>query len=423
MSIRPHHTFFVLMTLASAISLLKSGVLAAVLSPTDFTHYSAAFALVGLAASSISFGLTEGMVKKFTRLIAFGRVSEMRSALGVDVRILLRRHLVTLVIFPAASWILFGPEVAFATAAVLGLACATNLFAIAASIFRAYDRLLGLGVSAMSRAVCALILSSAGAVLIGWRAGLAAEAISATLIAAAFLYFLRRVLRADANSPRVAQPDEARFVSDKNDGLWLFMAFCVALIPMSIDRLWVTRFASPVDAAQYAFCGIWITAAYTVTSIYAQKFGPDMIRLQATRAPHGLLAISLRHMTILGGIVAGGAAASFVLIYMLWPELYWRKYDLSVAVALATLAVVSIQVSSLLDWVLIALNGERYAFAAALAFAITVILLFAICAYFGGGFLAYMASIGLARLLQIILSATWIARIERQPQNTTIVAI
>ena len=73
---KSHYTFFTLMALASVVTLGKSAILAGILSPGDFAQYSAAFAFVSLLTSAISFGLVEGMVKKFTRLVAFGRSLE-----------------------------------------------------------------------------------------------------------------------------------------------------------------------------------------------------------------------------------------------------------------------------------------------------------------------------------------------------------
>lgn len=70
----------------------------------------------------------------------------------------------------------------------------------------------------------------------------------------------------------------------------------------------------------------------------------------------------------------------------------------------ATVAVSAVQVSRVFDWALIPLDGEIEIFLAAIAFALTTIVLFGICAIFGLGVQAYLLSFGLARVVQIAIA-------------------
>lgn len=411
---KDHHYFFALMAISSAISLLKSAVLAAILVPTDFAHYSATFALVAAVASAISFGLTEGMVKRFTRLVAFGRPDELRATLGSDVRKLAWRYLPVLLLAPACLALAFGSDLIIPAASIVILAFATNNFAISSSLFRAYDNLMGLGLSTALRSALALLFAAAFCAFYGWREGLIAEALSSALIAIAILYYFRARIQS-GKIPVTARPDSSdQFVSRNSDGFWLFVAFAAALIPASFDRLWVVKFAPAVDAAQYAFCGIWIGAAYTVASIYVQKFGPDMIRMKAANASTSLLAVSLRHAAVLSAFLVCGAAASFVLVYLIWPDAYWAKYQLSLPIVLLTLAALAVQVSPIFDWALIALDGERRICAASILSVVLFALAFGLCAYLNLGFSAYILSAFGARLLQIVAEIVLITGRERK---------
>lgn len=412
---KSHHVFFGLMAFSSATTLGKSGILAAILPPLDFAHYSAAFALVGVVASVLSFGLVEGMVKKFTRLVAYGRADELRATLGSDVRRLAWRHLAALGVVLLITFVFYGRWLLAPAAALVVLAFAANAFAISASLFRAYDRLVGLGMSATIRAVLALAFSAAFSSLIGWQGGLSAEAISSALVGLAFLYYCRGIIRSETMSSTSSEESVDAFISGKSDGVWLFAAFGVALVPVSFDRLWIVHFSLPVSAAQYAFCGIWISAAFTMTSVYVQKLGPDFIRMRTAVESQSILGMSLRHACRLSLLMVAGAGASFVVLHLIWYDGFWLKYQLSIIVVVATLAALSVQVTPVFDWALIALDGERGVFVGAALFFGFCAAFFAISAYLQLGFTAYMLSFGCARAIQCVAEVVMISRLERLP--------
>lgn len=414
---KSHYTFFTLMALASVVTLGKSAILAGVLSPANFAQYSAAFAFVSLLTSAISFGLVEGMVKKFTRLAAFGRSYELRLTLGSDVRRLAWRHVMASGLFGPIVLVFYGQETAIVACAIAVLAFATNAFAISASLFRAYDKLLAMSASAILRAVCALVFCTAVASLFSWRWGLWAEAVSSALVGLAVLFYLRSVIRSQAAKPGA---ENNGFVSHESDGIWLFAAMSTALIPISFDRSWVLHFSSEVDGAKYAFCGIWVSAAYTVTSIFVQKWGPDFIRARiALRG--GMLRAALARSAEVACLMLVGAIASFVLLNQIFPDAYWVKYKLSWIDVACTVAAAAMQLSPIFDWALIALDGERAVFAGAVVFVLSWAILFLIVTIYQAGFPAYMLSFGCARAAQIVVASIMIARNERAVAPTAIV--
>ncbi|GAA0029524.1 hypothetical protein BwSH14_03350 [Bradyrhizobium ottawaense] len=357
--------------------------------------------------------MVEGMVKKFTRLVAYGRTEELRATLGSDTRKLAWRHLAALGVVSLIVFVFYGRWLLAPAAAVVVLAFAANAFAISASLFRAYDRLLGLGMSATIRAVLALAFSAAFSALAGWQGGLSAEAVSSALVGLAFLFYARAIIRSETMSSNSSEGSTDAFISGRSDGVWLFAAFGVALVPVSFDRLWILHFALPVYAAQYAFCGIWTGAAFTVTSVYVQKLGPDFIRMRTAVERQSILRMSLRHACRLSLLMVVGAAASFVLLHLIWSEGFWLKYQLSVIVVVATLLALSVQVTPIFDWALIALDGERAVFTGSVLFSVSCAAFFAISAYLQLGFTAYMLSFGCARAIQCTIEVVMISRLER----------
>ncbi|MGY3616569.1 hypothetical protein [Bradyrhizobium sp. USDA 10063] len=407
--VKSRYTFFTLMAFASVITLGKAAILAGVLSPTDFASYSATFAVAGFVASATSFGLVEGMVKKFTRLVAFGRSPELRKTLGSDVRRLVWRHLAAAGLLALITLAFYGWRTAIVASAIAVLAFATNAFAISASLFRAYDKLLGMSASAILRAACALVFCTAFASLFNWQAGLWAEAVSSALVGVAVLFYLRDVIRSRAEAPNPGAVDKDSFVSHESDGIWLFAAATTALVPISFDRSWVLHFGSEIDGAKYAFAGIWVSAAYTVTSIFVQKWGPDFIRARIALGG-AMLRAALARSAEVAALIAVGSIASFVLLSQVYPDTYWVKYRLSWIDAACTVVALTLQLSPVFDWALIAHDGERAVFAAAAAFVLSWAVLFLIVTVFHLGFPAYMLSFGCARAIQIAVATIMIAR-------------
>lgn len=404
-----HILFFGLMAFASAISVLKMAVLAALFSPSDFTHYAAAFALVGITASAVSFGMTDGLVKRFVRLFEFGRINELRAGLKADNLTLLRRHVFALAVGTVGAWVVIGPSSIVPAMAIVFLAYATNLFSIVSSLFHGLHRLLGLALSSLARATLALLFVTIVGLFFGWRSGLLAEAAASILVGLIFLLHLRRAIRSNSQPVLV---NTSGYVSDEKDGYWLFLASMAALIPVSFDRIWVSHFAPGPLAAQYAFAMIWVAAAFTVTSIYIQKFGPDAVRASASSEGMRLLPSALLHSSVIAGLLAAGSVVSLAAIYLLFFDVYWQKYGLSGSFVVPTTIVAALQVNRIFDWALIALDGERYVLAAASIFAVVAIVAFCACAYLGLGFVGYMTSLAIAKFLQILTMVLCIARLE-----------
>lgn len=399
------------MTISSAVGIAKLGALAAVLSSEDFALYASAFALVGITSSLISLGLVEGTVKEFTRLIAFNRTADLREKLWKSVRIITIRHASMLVVVIAGlAWY---PNLLLQAAAVVLLAYAANCISIVSSVLRGYNRMAAMGANALVRSISALVFSVAGAFL-SWRIGLLSEAISATFVGLICLLYLRSVVR-------VPHQDETHLsdphpVASKKDGFFLFAAYTIGLLPVSFDRLWLVHFSAQETASQYAFTGIWISAATLIAAIYVQKLGPELIRRRALLGTSSFGA-AIMHAIAVALMLAIGAAAAFLVARFAFPDIYWSKYGLTLGIAAATVAVSALQISIIFDWALIASDGEAGVFVSAVTFAAISISLFFLSSLLGLGTISYLLSLGAARLGQLLVAAIWAYRIHAIQRN------
>lgn len=119
-----HLVFFGLMALSSAITIFKMAVLAAVFPATEFAQYASAFALVGLVANFVSFGLTDGLVKRYVRLFEFGRLADLGKTIWENTASLSKRTIcAAIIVVPICSFYL-GSKSAVPSTAVLTLALA-----------------------------------------------------------------------------------------------------------------------------------------------------------------------------------------------------------------------------------------------------------------------------------------------------------
>lgn len=413
--------FYVIMAVGSGVSIVKIAILAHILSAEQFTLYASVFALVGFVAEITSFGLTQSTVKRFPRLAAHGRFGEVAEDLRKIVLQLVLRHGVTVVLGAAFVGWIYGLAGAVTAVAVAVFAFGTNVFVLTASLFRALDKLTRLGLAGLIRATAALLVCVTVAALAGWRMALLSEAITTVLLGLMITYyFYRQVRRSGTPAPDTGKAA----VSGKHDGLLLFFSHMVLILPITFDRSFITQFDKIEVAKTYAFLGIWLTAAATLTGIFVQKFGPDTVRaltLDLTLQP---LSRTRKQAALLGGVLFGGTLCSFAVLYVLFFDAYWVKYGLTVPIVIMAALAVAAQVSLLFDWTLIALDGEKTLMAAAALNLACFCIGFALCLWTAGGYEGYAAAIVAARACQMLWADRAIARAQgqRRLKNTEPVA-
>lgn len=398
-----------MMAVGSGVSIVKIAILAHILSAEQFTLYASVFALVGFVAEITSFGLTQSTVKRFPRLAAHGRYGEVAEDLRKILWQLVLRHGVTIIVGAAIVGWIYGPGGAVTAVAVTVFAFGTNIFVLTASLFRALEKLPQLGLASLIRATAALLVCVGVAVLVGWRMALLSEATTTVLLGLMITFYFYRQVRC---APTPA-PDSAKaLVSGKHDGVMLFFSHMVLILPITFDRSFITQFDDIDVAKTYAFLGIWLTAAATLTGIFVQKFGPDTVRALALDETLRPLSRTRNQAGLLAGVLFGGTLCSFAVLYVLFFDAYWVKYGLTIPVILMAALAVAAQVSLLFDWTLIALDGEKTLIAAAVLNLAVLCVGFAFCLWTGGGYGGYAAAIVAGRACQMVWADRAIARAQ-----------
>lgn len=399
---RHSYFFFAMMAAASAVSIVKMAVLASLFSPSDFARYASLFAIAGLASSLLSFGLVEATAKRYTRLIAFGRHGETSFELRAVLRTLCLRSGVALILIIPVAAVIKGTAGTLALFSILLFSLSANLFSLTGSVLRGLDRLAVLGASSLARVLLATGVVSAFGVAFGWQAGIVSEAMTSAVLGFLMACYSMSLLR-QALAPKSRSGLRTEEISTKQDGLWLFFASLLALVPMSLDRWWILAFDAPGIAASYAFCAIWFGGAYTVSSIYIQKFGPEIIRSQALGATgRSVIRMALKHTAGLTLFVVIGTIASLIAVRFVFFDVYWLKYGLSVPTALLLLAGAAAQCTPIFDWTLISLNGERCVLIGATIFTVVTSSMFMATSMLEWGLNGYLVAFLSGRLVQFV---------------------
>lgn len=395
------------MAIASAIGFVKFFMLAAWLSPSEFALYAAIFAAVRFVAELVAFGRVDVTVKRFPRLILLGNLSRIGHETLRLTWVLAATYLCLTIIAGVATHYVGPQEAQLVCLGLAGLAFATNLFSLSSSVLRALGALPLFALTAIVRSALS-VLAIALVVSAGWISVLIAESVALVTAGLVILVVaLNRLARqeAAADSPLAVQSkdnadSELNQVSRRRDGPLLFVSFMVSLIPISMDRFVVTWLETAQVAALYAFCGIWLTGAYTVVAIYNQKFGPEIVQQAALNPGTCLRAYCLRRMMAVAVILFSGSLVTFLGLWFFFHETYWARYSLGPEfVIFATLAATA-QAVTVFDWALVARDREPQLFLGSCFFFVTLATGFAITFAGEAGYLGYAMSIFVARLTQ-----------------------
>jgi hypothetical protein len=401
--------FFLLMGGASAIGIIKFWLLATVLPKADFALYSAVYAAAVFGSSFVSLGSVEGSLKSFAQLAHRGEKPALLQAFGTVVRQLLVRHallfavaIAALAVTDRSYWL-----------AVLGsvvLSLNTTLFGLAASLYRSLGRMQAMALTTLARVVLAAAVAVGLAYILPWQQVFAVESMVLMGLSAALVFALHRMLQA-LPAQEVAAEETATGAPPEN--ILIFVAFTMAAVPLSIDRMAAVTFAGAGPAAPYAFIAIFISAAYTFASIYAQKAGPELLRARLAAPGAPLLGITARHVALVSIANAMLAASGLIVCHVLFYDTVFLKYGLTFADAALTVLAAALQFSIVPDWALIAQDRERRMVVSSAAFVLIWAAGFAVSIAIGGGAAGLVIAMIGARIAQAVLQFRFIA------QNTT----
>lgn len=346
--------YLALMAAGAVVSLVRGFVIAALLPPKEFAVYAMAVSAGALLANFLSFGLIEGTVKQFPRLVMAGGAGSLLSIADRGARTLAIRALLGLPVL-AAIMFLVDSSRPLLFLAVAGVSFGAAWLNLLASVQRSTLNVLNVALANDARAFLYLALASLGAVFFGLTGALSGEIIGALLGALVSREIFKATLRRDSHlrptSPAVVGvPAEA--------GIAVFLAYSALAVPLYLDRSYVASVFGIRDAATYAVLALFASGASVFVNIVAQKVGPQIIASErAGVSLSGLLALATRWSLVVAVIWAAAISAvrwassagwlAFLAKYELTPQLFW-----------AVLALGCVQVASIFEFILLARDRE-----------------------------------------------------------------
>ena len=403
---------------AAGLSLVRVLLVAAALPKLDFGTYAAVTATGAFFGNIISFGSVEGTVKTFPRLVALGRLAEMRErAHGLFGRLAMRSL--------ALGVPLIGLGLALSSQ-VLIIAGAATLFALSASytslvasMQRAVSSSSRLAGSAVFRAVMTLVAVVITAHFAGLFWTLVAEAASTIM----GCYLSERIFLRSAGAATPvgdAAPQEGEVATaTSHDGFRVFLTYTVTSAPFYLDRIYVTATMGPARAAEYALLALFLMAASLLINAIAQRVGADAIKMAI--APNGAGAAA-RHIFGWCGIGAALWAAvlavATVVLGQDWLPAGLAKYQLDPAFLLPIGVLGALQASVLLEYLLLALDQERRLLGAAICYFAAIIAVAGGAALSGVDLYGLIWLLAAARLLYCVV-LTLVLRSTLRPDKAS----
>jgi O-antigen/teichoic acid export membrane protein len=347
--------YLALMATAAVVSLIRGFVVAALLPPEDFAVYAVAVALGALLANFLSFGLIEGTVKQFPRLVMAGGAGSLLRIADGGARRLAIRALMALPVLGVVMYLVDSsrPLLFLAVAAVSFGAAWLSLLA---SVQRAMLNVLNVALANGARALLYLTLALVGAAFFGLAGAVAGEIVGALLGALVSREIFKATLRRNAHR----QPASAANVGVSAEaGVTVFIAYSALSVPLYLDRVYVAGVFGIKDAATYAVLALFAGGATVFVNIVAQKVGPEIIaRERAGMALSELLALATR-WSVAVAIIWGAVICAVAWASSAGWLAFLAKYELTQPMFWAILALGCVQVASIFEFILLARDLER----------------------------------------------------------------
>lgn len=365
--------FFILMALSSALALLRGFALAGLLTVDGFGRYAMLFAIGTFGASMLSFGLIERSYKRFPRLCADGHLATALAEADKIVTKLGGRALIVTLVCLATLWLAGRSEWQLAVTIAAAVALSAAVQSAYVSLQRADGALTAIGIASFGRAAITLAFGACGAFFLGWNGALLGE-ISGGLLGGWISRSYIKASIADDRAVSEKSMDDAPIALEQKE-LWTFAGFLGAAVPLYLDRTFVTMLLGHQATGTYALLMLFVMGVYTATAIVSQKVGPELVRMQQ-RGVSGSVQLGVLSKWCFGLSLLGATsmlAVGWILIDgPLQP--YAARYDLHWPLLFAASLLASLQVSHLLEWMLLSHDAERSVFMA------TVVLLLSLAA-------------------------------------------
>ena len=354
------------MGVASAITLLRGFVVAALLPIEDFGIYAVLVAIGAFSSSLLGLGQIEGTMKAFPRAWDDGASIGVCNKADSLVKSIFGRAAFVAILCMMVCFYISKPTWIVMAFLAAGVAVATATIGIYVSILRASGDLKALGKITFFRSLIAIFLCTIGAHLAGWQGAIGGE-VTAALLGGLFSRYTGLKL---AQPRAISQPDSAaQSIGHLTGGAWLLFATLAATAPFYLDRLLVATFLGNEAAGQYGFLMLFVTSASTLAGIVCQKVGPQLVKARTENiAEDESLILVAKWIFGQAGVVIVCILLAYLLMTFGPLAFYIRSYQLSGEFFITVAALAAAQGAVLLDWLLISNDRERMVFIASCAY-------------------------------------------------------
>ncbi len=382
------------MLVASALGFIKVMALAKLMPPASFGNYGTVLGVAILSATLLSAGKVEGTIKFYPRLWVAGDLAGTRQhAVGVAGTLTWRFALVVGLLCLAATLfdIGYSPWV-FLIGGLLGFANA--LATVMASLIRATGSARLLQSFSFRRAAIALPLSCGLGVTAGWTGALVGDAVATALTLVTCARAVGRHFPAG----------EGPTPTDHGGGVRLYIATLFSSTTGLADRAIVNLALGPAAAGAYGVIALMVQVGQLTSNIVAQRVGPAVIKAFHSGEGRGT---GLRTLVVpCTGLVALAVLLIGAMLAM-WrfdlPPGFLSDYGIGPMAIWLGGALVALQIFSLMEFLLIARDQERYILLAGGVAAGAFFALFGLAAFMHWPVEAFIAAAVKARGLHVAL--------------------
>lgn len=401
------------MLLASSLGIIKLFTLAFLLSASDYGHYVAIFGLSTLAGAIVSFGSVERTIKLYPRLWVEGRNTEILS----DARGVLKLLTVRFTILAAAGLFITHFQILPFNWVEVILLCllgfASACLAIFASLYRATGLRQALQSFSLWRSALACLLALMGGWSMGWIGALGGDILASVITITSAIITLRKLYAKPAESMREESSRDEKHTSDNGHGS-LYVANMLTSSTSMADRAIVGATLGAASAGTYGFVMLMPQVFLMLVNIISQYIGPLIIKFTHLRhedksriSAIGLQGVILALLALLS--IVGALAGQ----YLPFIDQLFIKFSISDTSLILAGVIAAGQIYALMEFHLIALDGERFVLSASIASTALLVSLLLIGATYQALTVEYfIGAAATARWLQVAVLAWAITQMK-----------
>lgn len=262
------------MIFASGLSFVRFFLAAAILNPDNFLIFSIFFSVGSLYSTFLSYGLIEGTIKQFPRLIIDGkRDIVVKKSKNIFKQIFIRAVATLLAVYIFNLFL----EINFLRYLMLGVIFSffNCCILLVASIQRSLFNPTNMGFGHLIRSIISLVLLISFTNLFGLYGAMIAEIIGALIGFIASMAIVTKT-KSDLTYSNNQQENDLSN-SDALGARNLFFSYLILSIPIYLDRSIASVLLTNIEAASYAFLAIFLSASTILINTLSQKLGPEII--------------------------------------------------------------------------------------------------------------------------------------------------